>query len=81
MFGLEKYKDALGKPGKGMHAHGVFGFAILDLIATLVVAYLISHLVHINFFVCSILLLGLGVAAHQVFGVHTKINTFLFNSK
>lgn len=80
MFGLEKYKDALGKPGKGVHAHGVFGFAILDLIATLVVAYLISHFIHMNFYLCSIMLLGLGIAAHQIFGVRTKLNNFLFNN-
>ena len=78
MFGLEKYKDVLGKPGVGVHNHGVFGFAVLDLLATLVVAFLIAKYARINFYVCSIVLLLCGIVLHKLFGVDTKVNSILF---
>jgi hypothetical protein len=34
------YKNILGEPGKGFHEH-YFGFAIFDLIATIIAAFII----------------------------------------
>ena len=39
---LCEYKDILGVPGEGFHNHFGFGFAILDLIGTILIAYFIS---------------------------------------
>jgi len=78
---MEKYRDALGKPGVGMHAHGLFGFAVFDLMAVLCVSYLIARYTNINFYMCSAVMIGVGIAVHRIFGVQTKLNSFIFGSR
>ena len=80
MFGLEKYKEALGKPGVGTHAHGIFGFAVIDLLATLCVAYLIARFTGLNFYLCSGVLIIVAIVMHRMFGVNTRLNVLLFGT-
>ena len=40
---LCKYKNALGEPGKGIHSYRLFGIAIMDVIMTIIGAYIISY--------------------------------------
>jgi hypothetical protein len=40
---LCKYKDMFGKPGEGAHSYRILNIAIVDVIALLFVAYIISH--------------------------------------
>ena len=39
---LCKYKNALGIPNKGIHSYRFMGVAIMDVIMTILAAYLIS---------------------------------------
>ena len=46
---LCKYKNALGEPKKGIHSYRLFGVAIVDVIMTILGAYLISNFFNISF--------------------------------
>ena len=41
---LCKYKNILGEPGKGVHSYKIFNISIVDVILTLIVAYIISYI-------------------------------------
>ena len=42
MFGLEKYKDIFGKPGKGIHRFSVCNLAVVDILLTFLLAKVIQ---------------------------------------
>ena len=46
---LCKYKDIFGKPNKGVHSYRLFNFAIVDVLATVFVAYIIAIYYKCNF--------------------------------
>jgi hypothetical protein len=71
------YKDALGIPGKGSHTH-FFGIAIIDVIMTIVGAFVLSYLFKWNFIYTMIILFVLGIIAHRLFCVRTTIDKLLF---
>ena len=41
MFGLCKYKNALGRPGKGIHSFRIANIAVVDVALTFVLAYVL----------------------------------------
>jgi hypothetical protein len=54
---LCQYKDILGKPGKGIHSYRIFNIAIVDVLLTIIGAYIIYlFFPKINYFVILILL-------------------------
>ena len=76
---LCQYKDVLGKPGKGIHSYRIFNIAIIDVLFTIIGAYIIYlFLPKINYFVILILLFLLGVILHKIFCVRTTIDKYLF---
>ena len=44
---LCKYKNTLGEPKKGIHAIRVYNVAIIDVISTIVGAYIINYMINI----------------------------------
>jgi len=75
---LCKYKDALGKPGVGIHSYRIFNIAIADVIMTFIGAFLISYFLNISFVWTSIFLFILGIILHRIFCVKTTIDKLLF---
>jgi hypothetical protein len=78
---LCKYKDALGKVGKGIHSYRIFNIAIMDVLFTIVGAYLI-HLFLLpkyNFACILLTLFIMGIILHRLFCVRTTIDKLLFN--
>ena len=75
---LCKYKNALGKPGKGIHSYRVFGVAIADVIMTIVAAFLISYFFNLSFIKILIVLFLSGIVLHRLFCVRTTIDKILF---
>ena len=71
------YRDSLGRPGQGVHFH-VLGVAIIDVAATLTVAWLLSRGLRQPFWAWALGLAALGVAAHRLFCVHTTVDRLLF---
>jgi hypothetical protein len=76
---LCKYKNALGEPGKGIHSYRFFGIAIMDVILTIIGAYMISYFYSYNFIHTLIILFILGIILHRLFCVKTTIDKLLFN--
>lgn len=75
---LCKYKNILGEPGKGVHSFRMFGIAIIDVILTIIAAYLISYFYKFNFVYTLIGLFLLGIFLHRIFCVRTTIDKLLF---
>lgn len=76
---LCKYKDALGKPNEGIHKYRIFNIAIVDVLLTIFVAFIISFFSKINFFIILILLFIAGIILHRIFCVRTTVDKLLFN--
>jgi hypothetical protein len=74
---LCKYKNILGKPGKGMHFH-VLGIAIVDLLLTIGVAVLLWRWKKWNPFIVFAVLMLIAILLHRLFCVNTTINKLIF---
>ena len=111
---LSKYKDIFGAPNTGAHSYRLFDIAIIDLVLSLFVAYVITLITYlikkrnqkknidnksvekemdcftkckqldsgISFYksliINTVYILLIGIFAHALFGVNTKLNTILF---
>ncbi len=84
---LCKYKNIFGKPKEGLHKFRLFNIGIIDVISTVVLAYIIHILIQkygnnyikkINFMYVLIMVFILGVISHRVFCVRTTIDKLLF---
>ena len=76
---LCKYKDILGIPGKGLHQYRIFNIAIVDVLLTILAAFLISYFLSFNFWITLIILFLLGILLHRLFCVKTTIDKILFS--
>jgi hypothetical protein len=81
MFGLCKYKNALGIPGKGIHSFQIYGIAVADVIMTIIAAFLFSWLFKWSFIYTLIGLFLLGIILHRIFCVRTTVDKILFPTK
>jgi ABC-type spermidine/putrescine transport system permease subunit I len=82
---LCKYKNIFGKPREGIHNIRVFDIAIIDVLLTIVVGFLLTKAINKrredfmkNFALVLIILFCLAIIIHRVFCVDTKINTLIF---
>ena len=78
MKSLCKYKDILGEPGKGVHSYRIMNIAIVDVLLTILVAFLISYFFKFNFWYTLIIFFLLGIVLHRLFCVRTTIDKLLF---
>ena len=79
MFDLCKYKDLLGKPQKGVHSFRILNIAVVDVLLTILGAFIISFLIKSNFYITLLVLFILGIIMHRLFCVRTTIDKLLFN--
>ena len=76
---LCKYKDLLGKVGKGVHSYRIFNIAIVDVLLTFIGAYIIYLFdTKNNYFVILGIVFLSGIILHRVFCVRTTIDKLLF---
>ena len=75
---LCKYRNALGAPGKGAHSIRIGGVAIVDVLLTIVGAYIIAHYARASFAWTAAGLFLLGIILHRLFCVRTTIDKLLF---
>jgi galactitol-specific phosphotransferase system IIC component len=79
MFGLEKYKDAFGKPGSfGLRKYRIMGVAIYDLSVVMICCYFISWFTGYSYWITLVVILLLGIIVHRMFDVKTAVDRFLF---
>ena len=74
-----KFSDILGKPGKGLHSYRLFDIAIVDVILTIILAYLISKYFKYSFYIVLIILFLLSIFLHRLFCVKTTVNNLIFS--
>ena len=75
---LCKYKDIFGSPGKGVHSYRFMNIAMIDVLFTLIFAYIISKMTRRKFVYVAIVLFILGIILHRLFCVRTTIDKLLF---
>ena len=77
---LCKYRDSLGVPKQGIHSYRFFGVAIMDVIFTIIGAWIISYFTNKSLIFTLIFLFLLGIMLHRLFCVRTTIDKLLFPS-
>ncbi len=75
---LCKYKNSLGTPGVGVHSYRVFDVAIVDVIFTIIGAFIISLAFKIDFMWSCVGLFSAGIFLHRLFCVRTTVDRLLF---
>jgi hypothetical protein len=77
-MGLCRYRDALGKPGEGIHRWRIGGLALVDILLTLALAGGIAWIAKKNFWAVLLVVLILAIVIHEAFCVPTALNCALF---
>lgn len=78
MVDLCKYKDILGKPNQGVHSYRIFNIAIVDVLLTIIAAYILSVFTKYKLIYTIIFMFVLGIISHRIFCVRTTIDKLLF---
>ncbi len=71
------YKNMLGKPNEGVHSYRVFNIAILDVVMTIIAAFIISYINHDSVARILVILFLLGIFMHRIFCVRTTVDKWL----
>jgi len=82
MWGLCKYRDILGKIGQGVHSIRIANIAVVDVVLTILGAFLIHRFLFpkTSFWWILFLLFITGIVLHRVFCVRTTIDRLIFGS-
>jgi len=75
---LCKYKDVFGKPNTGAHSFRIFNIAVVDVVLTILLAYVISKGFKLKFFKVLIVTFLVGIFFHYIFCVNSTVNNFIF---
>jgi hypothetical protein len=74
-----KYSEIFGKVGEGAHAYRLFDIAIVDLVFTIIGAFIIHWFLPQYQFIHILVALFLsGIALHRLFCVRTTVDKALF---
>jgi len=72
---LCKYNNIFGEVGKGVHSYRIFDIAIIDVVLTIIVAYIIYTInPKYSFLTILLCLFILGIIFHRIFCVKTTID-------
>jgi len=78
MQNLCKYKEIFGKVGQGAHSIRIFNIAVVDVLSTVFVAYLIAYYAGWPFGWTLLAFFILGILLHRLFCVRTTVDKLLF---
>lgn len=76
--GLCKYRHIFGKEKEGVHSIRLFNIAVVDVVFTLIGAWMISYFTGVALVWCVIGVFVAAIIAHRLFCVNTTINTYIF---
>jgi hypothetical protein len=74
-----KYKDIFGKPNTGAHKYRFLGIAIVDVLATILVALIFTYFTKLPFWSSLGGFFIVGIIAHRLFCVRTTVDKILFS--
>ena len=75
---FKEFSEIFGRPNEGAHSYRFMNLAIIDVVGTIIVAFIIAKLFNLNFFLTLLLFFILGIILHRLFCVNTTINKFIF---
>ena len=75
---LSQYKNILGEPNMGIHSYRFLGVAIMDVIQSIIGAFVISYIIKQSFWLVLLIIFLLGITLHRIFGVRTTVDKLLF---
>ena len=77
-----KFKNMFGEIGTGVHSYRFYNIAIVDVVMTFIVAYILNIYIYPNISYCKIVifLLILGVLLHRLLCVKTTVDKYLFDN-
>ena len=74
-----KYKDIFGKVGEGPHSYRLFNIAVVDVVLTILGAFVIYIFYpQYSFLYILVILFITGIIMHRLFCVRTTVDKFLF---
>ena len=80
LFGIDlcRYKDIFGRPREGAHSYRIFDIAVVDVAATVFVAFIIAHAFGLSFWKSLVALFIIGIVSHRMFCVRTTVDKWVF---
>ena len=72
------FQNLIGKPQIGIHSYRIGNIAIVDVISTIIVAYLLAKLFNKKFWIMLVVLFIASIVLHRIFCVRTTIDKLLF---
>ncbi len=73
-----QYQNIFGQPNQGLHSYRIFNYALIDLLLTLIISYLISWKYQFNLILTTLAIFILGQILHKVFCVQTQFIKLIF---
>lgn len=82
IFGLDlcEYKYIFGRPREGAHAYRLFDIAVVDVAATVLLAFVISRAFSLSFWKSLVAFFIIGIIAHRAFCVRTTVDKLVFSN-
>lgn len=78
---FKKFSEIFGRPNEGAHSYRFMNLAVVDVLGTIIGAFIIAKVFNLNFFLTLLILLILGIILHRLFCVNTTINKLIFGYK
>lgn len=75
---LCRYKEIFGRPREGAHSYRIFDIAVVDVAATVFVAFIIARLFGLSFWKSLVALFIVGILSHRAFCVRTTVDKWVF---
>ena len=76
-----QYSDIFGKVGEGVHSYRVFNVAVVDVLLTVLLAYVIKlFMPNTSFILILVAMFLVGIAVHRIFCVKTTVDKLLFGN-
>jgi len=78
---LCQYSDIFGKVGEGLHSYRVFNVSIVDVLLTVLLAYVFKlFMPDTSFAIILVVMFLVGIATHRIFCVKTTVDKLLFGN-
>ena len=72
------YKNMFGAPNTGLHSYRIMDIAIVDVLLTLLVAWMLSYMSGVEYWKMALGMFVFGIVLHRVFCVRTTLDKLLF---
>ena len=75
------YRNLFGEVNTGLHSYRLFNIAVVDVLVTLFVAWIIHYFILVgkySFWLVLTVLFLCGILAHRLFCVRTTVDKWLF---